>query len=300
MKRYPRAHPGTPDSGFTLIEVVVVLLIVSIVIGMAAVMTRGVVAAQKRSITVTRIAGVDAALVQFVSQQKRLPCPADGTLDASANTAGLEPMPIAANGCAAQQNGVVPWRTLGLTETDATDGWDRRLTYRVGVLLSVAGGMDMSGCDPTGNADAEPASTYLCKASCSAATCTSPTKFLTANGTPSGKGLQVRNVAGAVLMNPNPLPATDPHTGAAYVVISHGETGGGGYLGSGQLGASSSTDGTEELKNYASAPFVNNTVTYHVDDSINTIAGATHFDDIVSRPTVLAVATKAGLGPRAH
>ena len=292
MKRFPRAHPGTPDSGFTLIEVVVVLLIVSIVIGMAAVMTRGVVAAQKRSLTATRMTGVDLALVQFVTQQKRLPCPADGTLDTGANLAGVEGNRTAAGGCTAQQNGVVPWRALGLTETDATDGWDRRLSYRVGTLLAADSGMDMSWCDAAGTSLIPwPTSCQTICTSSNPGNCTPPIAFL------STKGLQVRNIAGTVLMDP---AVANPHTGAAYVVISHGETGGGGYLSGGQLGASTSTDGTEELKNYASAPFVNNIVTYHVDDSINTVAGAAHFDDIVSRPTVLAVATKAGLGPRAH
>ena len=69
--------------GFTLIETVVVLLIFGIILAMAAALTRGVVASQKRSLTATRIAGVEAALVQFVQQQRRLPCPADGTTPAS-------------------------------------------------------------------------------------------------------------------------------------------------------------------------------------------------------------------------
>jgi prepilin-type N-terminal cleavage/methylation domain-containing protein len=296
MKRIPPGRDPFAVHGFTLIEVVVVLLIISIVIGMAAVMTRGVVAAQKRSLTATRMAGIDAALVQFVTQQRRLPCPADGSLDASAANAGIEGNRTPNAGCTAQQNGVVPWRVLGLTETDATDGWDRRLNYRAGTLLTVDGGMDMSWCDAAGTGAAISLPTNLCNnnpAACNStavAGCTAPFNFL------SGKGLQVRNVAGTVLMD----PAANPHTGAAYVVISAGESGGGGYLNSGQLGASTSTDGNEEMKNYATAPFVNNTVTYHVDDSINTNPGATHFDDLVSRPSVLAVAAKAGLGPRIH
>ena len=60
--RAPRVRPAS--RGFTLIEVVVVLLIFGVVMAMAAVITRGVVAAQKRSLTATRIAAVDAALVR--------------------------------------------------------------------------------------------------------------------------------------------------------------------------------------------------------------------------------------------
>ena len=96
-------------------------------------------------------------------------------------------------------------------------------------------------------------------------------------------------------MDPNAVP----HTGAAYVVISAGESGGGGYLSSGTLASSTVGDGTEEMKNYASLPYTT-AVTYYVDSALTETADATHFDDWVSRPSVLAVITKAGLGPRAH
>lgn len=282
--------------GFTLVEIVVVLIIVSVLISMAAVMTRGVVAAQKRSLTATRLAGLDAALAQFVSQQKRLPCPADGTVGPGVNGLGLEANPNPNTGCTAAslQNGVVPWRSLGLTEQDATDGWGRRITYRVGTKLAADSGMDLSFCDPAGNpGTVVGGSVNLCSTGCTAgnmATCTLPSVFL------AGKGLLVKDLAGNRLMD----PVATPHTGAAYVLISAGESGGGAYLNSGVLGSTTSTDGTEELKNYANGAFVSNTVTYYVDDALSDTAGATHFDDIVSRPSVLAVAGRAGLGPRAH
>ena len=88
-----------------------------------------------------------------------------------------------------------------------------------------------------------------------------------------------------------------PSTGAAYIVISHGESGGGAYLPSGSPSTSTSTDGDEERKNYVTTLV---TQPYYVDDSLSEVAGANHFDDIVSRPAVLAVITKAGLGPRSH
>jgi hypothetical protein len=87
-----------------------------------------------------------------------------------------------------------------------------------------------------------------------------------------------------------------PNTGAAYVVISHGETGGGAYLPSGQLFVGTSTDGTQEQVNYANKVMQ----VYYVDDGVADNPGATHFDDIVSRPSVISVITKAALGPRSH
>lgn len=277
-----------PDQGFTLVEIAVVMLIIAVLIAMAAALTRGVAAAQKRSLTGARMAGVDTALTLFVQQQRRLPCPADGTKASAANGAGLEA--VTAGACSAnQQNGVVPWRTLGITEVDATDGWDRRLTYRVTPTLAQANAMDMSGCDPA--APDTGAALTACAAGCvstNLAACTHPKMFM------RNRGLEVRDLAGAVIMN----PAADPHTGAAYVLISPGETGGGGYLSSGVLG-SSSADGNEELKNYASLPHTPG-VTYYVDNALVDAPGPGHFDDVVSRPAILTVLSKAGLGPRSH
>lgn len=282
-------------SGFTLVEIVVVMVILAVLIAMAAALTRGVTAAQKRSLTSTRLAGVDAALAQFVSQQRRLPCPANGTLVSSDAGAGAETARTDAAGCTTnQQDGVVPWRALGLSEVDATDGWDRRLTYRLDPALARINGMNMSWCDPAGTETSPPApaAPRACNTACTNTTlssCTRPSDFL------STRGLEIRNKAGTTLMN----PAGTPHTGAAYVVISAGESGGGAYLNSGQLGVSTVGDGTEEQKNYASLPYAG-VATYYVDDSLSEVNDATHFDDMVSRPPLLGVITKAGLGPRSR
>jgi type II secretory pathway pseudopilin PulG len=280
---------------------VVVLFILGIVISMAAVLTRGVTAAQKRSITAARLATVDAALVQFAQQQRRLPCPADGTRPGTATTApipGDEGARTAA-GCTAaggnyETNGVVPWRMLGLTETDATDGWDHRITYRIDPRLAADSALDMSWCDAAGSeAPTAPAAPRACTAGCTSTlltSCTPPLAFLVT------KGLTVRNVAGTVVMD----PSGNPNTGAAYVLVSAGETGGGAYLNTGVLGASTLTDGTEEQKNYASGSYVSAALTYYVDDGISDASGITHFDDVVLRPSLMNVITRAGLGPRAH
>ena len=285
----PRSHSSR--SGFTLVEIAVVLVIVAILIAMGALLTRGIVAGQKRSLTGSRMSLVDSSLVQFVMQQKRLPCPADGTKPSADPVAGAEGARNAGGCTGTMQDGVVPWRALGLSETDVLDGWDRRLTYRVFPALGADSGMDMSWCDPAGT---EPGpAPKVCNVACTAATlttCSPPSNFL---GT---KGLKIRSASGVVLMDANAVPA---HPGAAYVVISHGDTGGGGYLPSGTLASNPAGDGTEEMKNYASAPYVA-LVTYYVDDAISDAASATHFDDLVSRPTILSIATKAGLAPRSH
>lgn len=276
--------------GFTLIELVVVLAIVGILISMAALATRGIIAQQHRSTTATRMAAIDIALVQYVMVQKRLPCPADGSLASGAVGAGLEGGRNS-SGCTTNQlKGVVPWLALGVSEADITDGWERRMTYRIATALAADGALDMSYCDPAGQEPVIPAG--QCNTGCnsaSLASCTSPQNFLTT------RGLTVKNLAGTVIMNPTGTPPT----GAAYVVISAGESGGGAMLNTGQVSTSTTTDGTQEGKNYANVAYVAAT-SYFVDDALSEVAGASHFDDLVSRPTVLTVINKAALGPRSH
>jgi prepilin-type N-terminal cleavage/methylation domain-containing protein len=278
-------------SGFTLIEIVVVLLILSVVIAMATVITRGVMAGQKRALTATRMAGVETALMLYVQQQRRLPCPADGTVVTTAAGVGLEVRDGAGVCTGNQQNGVVPWRTLGITENDATDGWDHRITYRVAPELAKDGAMDMSKCDPAGN-DLTPVP-GVCDPGCAStalSSCTSPSQFLGAIG------LEVRSADGVTKVAD---PTVGANTGAAYLLISAGESGGGAYLSSGNLGASTSGDGTQELKNYASLPYTP-LVTYYIDNTIVDTQDLNHFDDVVVRPSIMSVVSKAGLGPRAH
>jgi prepilin-type N-terminal cleavage/methylation domain-containing protein len=277
--------------GFTLVEIAVVMVIFAIVVAMAAVITRAVTAGQKRSITSNRMAAVDVAIAQFVAVQRRLPCPADGRNASGVAAAGTESARDVAVGCTAQQFGVVPWRALGLSEEDASDGWDHRFTYRAWGALAADNGMNMSMCDPAGTVTG--GAVPVCATSCSStslSSCTVPREFL------MGKGWEVRTISAApvvTVMDPN----GDPPTGAAYVLISHGESGGGGYLNSGAIATSTTTDGNAEKMNYADAIVQ----PWYVDDSVRDAPGATaHFDDYVSRPSILGVVSKAGLGPRAH
>jgi hypothetical protein len=278
---------------------VVVLFILGIVIAMAAAITNALMSTQRLSTTTTRLANVDAALLQFVMQQKRMPCPANITRATNDPLYGKGEVPDDTTGCPGpagvqEKSGVVPWVDLGLAQADVTDGWGRLFTYRVSPVLAAKNGMDMSWCDPAGAAATVTAggqAANTCNTGCSSSSvppltaCTSPANFLSA----AGRGLVVQNLAGAQVMTP-------PTTGAAYVLVSHGQTGGHGYTPTGQLFPGTTTDGTEEQKNYPDVALR----AYYVDDSISDASGATHFDDIVSRPSLMTVINKAGLGPRSH
>lgn len=292
--------------GFTLVEIAFVIVILGLLLAMIAGVAAALVGQQRREVTRQRLAGVETAIALFVSQNRRLPCPADGRIAGNAADAGVERG--GPGGCLvvvgtpdSQTHGVVPWRSLGLAEADVTDGWGSRLTYRVAPELVSTNAMDLTACDP-GGSDPAAAPLASCNSACSTpnfpGSCTPPANYT------RFKGLGIRNLASATLiMEPAPaLPATS--TGAAYVAISHGENRQGAYSNEGLLQDGTPVSGTlEAANNAANAAFVNatsGTANPFIDDFPSYAEGTGHFDDTLLRPSILTVATKAQLGPRAH
>jgi prepilin-type N-terminal cleavage/methylation domain-containing protein len=299
--------------GFTLVEIAVVLLVLALLLGILATFSGGLVAQQRREITRQRLQGVDTALALFVAQNKRLPCPADGALASSNASAGVEnPNPPTTAACANDQaRGVVPWRALGLAEQDVTDGWGNRFTYRVATAFVLTGSMNFSRCDPVGTRDVSGTSPDSVNGYCfnpTASTAFTPSEWTAPQKVTAGRGLRVRNLAGTVIMEPDTSATTVPNTGAGYVVISHGENAAGAYNSQGVLQtAGSIAAGTQEQSNFANLAYVAvctagppTCTPYLVDDFPTFTQGASYFDDLVLRPSILAVALKAQTGPRAH
>lgn len=84
---------------------------------------------QYTSETKTLMSDVRDALLGYVTINGRLPCPANPATPTGSVGAGLEyPLNAAKTACSTSSEGVLPWATLGMPETDA---WGRRLTYRV-------------------------------------------------------------------------------------------------------------------------------------------------------------------------
>ena len=301
---------SSAQNGFSLIEIAIVLIVLALLFALFAGMSTNLISQHRRELTKTRLANIDAALTLFVSQYKRLPCPADGRKDPVVDpTAGQENPPTPPSNCGpnTQQFGVVPWSALGLAAGDIEDGWGGRFTYRVGPELVVSNAMDFSSCDPAGtNLIVFFSPTSYCKPAgalatdCNGANLSNCTPPNTALAGAAGKGLVVENVAGAILMDPR----ANPSTGAAYVVISHGADGGGAYSSQGVAQVSGTAPGTMEAMNfpnlaYTPPPLAGAPTSFLVDDAFNGTV-VSHFDDFVSRPNILTVATKAQLGPRAH
>jgi prepilin-type N-terminal cleavage/methylation domain-containing protein len=119
MINWPSESPR--ESGFSLLELSIVLIVFALLAGslLTPLRAQQEIADEKRArqqldLTLETLYG-------FAITQGRLPCPAAPTLSSTSSTAGEEDC--------SQQHGVIPWRSLGLSETDP---WGQRLTYFAG------------------------------------------------------------------------------------------------------------------------------------------------------------------------
>jgi type II secretory pathway pseudopilin PulG len=123
--------------GFSLLEMAIVLMIVSLLLAGLLPKITSQVEQQRTNETRKQLNEIKDALTGFAVINGRLPCPANGAL----NTGVEATTAVALNGtipahldCSLNSNvshssrGVVPWTTLGVSETDA---WGRRFSYQV-------------------------------------------------------------------------------------------------------------------------------------------------------------------------
>jgi prepilin-type N-terminal cleavage/methylation domain-containing protein len=279
-KRYPRfsslRHIGANDArliqrsdGFTLIEIALVLVVVGLLISGALQLLNPVRERAKITETEAKLDRIeDALLVWAIASRGCLPCPADGTLVSTNANAGFgragsgnqTTMTCENNGTACNVQpiaidhtgptntnyaGVVPWRSLGLSEEDVTDGWGSRIAYAV-----------------TDDGAGVPLTTY------EAGNVTGPLERHPGLTDFQDGALTVTDTGG-----------TNITTEAAYVLISRGEDDAfafrrGGPGGSGAILDSRDTDANAQGDNADADD------TYVQDDPVN-LEGQTYFDDIV-------------------
>ena len=110
------------DTGFTLVELAIVLVIVGLLLAGGLSFFKAQVESQRLSEGRAQLAEIKESLLGFAVQRGYLPCPAN---PAAANT--LEDR--AANGQCNRAEGTIPGTTLGLTRS--TDPFGRPFTYRV-------------------------------------------------------------------------------------------------------------------------------------------------------------------------
>lgn len=247
-------------TGFTLIEMALVLVIVGILLAGTTAGIKPVLDSSHTSTTNSKLDRVELALLAYVMQNGCLPCPANGSLASSNSNAGWSHsatsyygpngptnQPCAgttAGGCTSVR-GVVPWNTLGITESDTTDAWSDRITYAVDGTLTVTAGSSM--------------------------TRTSPASY----------------PAGTLTVTDN--TPTNQTTAAAYVLVSHGRDRRYAYAAGSGAVITSGQNSTPQADNDAAA-----SGTTFRQDKVNLIEGANYFDDIVRYRTAPAIIIDCG------
>lgn len=319
---------SNPDasSGFTLVEMAVVVVIVGLLFTFILPTSTVVIDNNNREVTKKKLENIQAALTNFVMINRRLPCPADGTgvegglgaavvrgveLRSGATTGFGVDCERAGSPATDQTTGVVPWVTLGLSESDTLDAWNNHITYRVAFGLTRDASLDMSSCDPIGTGNTTPAAvvfpgadtvvnTNLCDSALVAActgvgtTCSNPQMYLV------NKGFTIVDEANNVVMDPS------NYTGAAFVLISHGANNVGAFSqGFNYIAvAARGVDGALEALNHNNGNAVSaasTTVAPSFRVTTLTEGGvAIYYDDLVLHPTVLNLVQTAQLGPRSH
>lgn len=281
-----RPAPHSPRlrgaGGFTLVEMALVLLIVGLLAAVFLPATNTLLENNRRKETRAKLEALEQAMVRFVMVNRRLPCPADGDLAPGNVEQGLEQPHPGTAPCTVLglTNGVVPWKTLGIGQGDATDAWNTLITYRVWAGAAVAAealtqnnGMNMSALDPSvGGA----VSGWLANRGfrvCNAALC------------PAGVAAELASKTGS--------------NGVAYVLISHGANRIGGFNADGDYVATANGPGPGPLENINLNALAVRTAApndFYVDADFAENPAA-YYDDIVLRPTVISVALAAGLSP---
>jgi prepilin-type N-terminal cleavage/methylation domain-containing protein len=110
--------PHEDMAGFSLLEMSIVLAIVGLLLYGLIPSITAQVDLQHRNETIRQMNDIKDALYGYAIVNGHLPCPAKATIATAAPNAGISDCKLTL--------GVIPWATLGITETD---GWGRRFTY---------------------------------------------------------------------------------------------------------------------------------------------------------------------------
>jgi type II secretory pathway pseudopilin PulG len=260
--------------------------LVAVVLVIAAVIALATLALSRQSTLGGRAAEVTArmqvlhdALTQFVAANGRLPCPTNPAADDGAEAVGGAP------GTCTYGEGTVPWLTIGARRDDGIDPWSHKISYRVYTgaagSLTQAGGASMVQCD---TAETTPAAVTTVSGS-SGGLCRSDVRVTLRDTTPAnflnGKGLTVDDLG-------------TNRTDVAYVLVSHGPTGGGAYTTNGIRRDLPEATGSERANTTTTGPFVIKAFSEAGVDATT----AAHFDDFVAYRRIEDLIRAAGVYAR--
>lgn len=251
--RTPSLHPlltkttrssKRTSKGFTLVEMALVVLLVGILLTFGVGLVQSQMENSAINVTKKRQEAIRDALIGYLGQFHRLPCPEsalapppgpnvslDGIEDRAGGTAGTPPVPNPATQCVTTF-GTLPFVTLGLSREMALDGWNNFFTYQV----------SNTPYDWTRSAS-----------------------FNTGN-------------QGGILVNDRPNIALVPYpTPAVVVLVSHGKNGAGAFTIRGQRNLLPVATDVDQLENTD-----NNSVFVRREMTNSETAPGGTFDDIVA------------------
>jgi prepilin-type N-terminal cleavage/methylation domain-containing protein len=219
------------NSGFTLVEMAIVLMIVGLLLGGLLVPLSAQMEQRNNADTQKSLTEIKDAIVGYALANGQLPCPADPTIATGSTNAGISRTTCTTT---ANSTGVLPWATLGISETDA---WGRRYTYRVtSDFADAIASATYGGCTP------------------------SPIPTLASFGLCSVGNINVLSAASGGVTIAGSVPA---------VIISHGKNAAGAYTPQGtQIAVGSNADEQENSDGSADLTYVSHTPSPTFDDLV--------------------------------
>ena len=121
-------HFANSEDGFSLIEVAIAMIVLGVLLGTVLPLFSSTHQLKRSQITLRRQDEIFHALGAFVLRQGRLPCPSDPQNDFGKERPNCSQ--------SSQYQGIVPFKTLGLSEATAQNGEGFLFTYVVEPLLT--------------------------------------------------------------------------------------------------------------------------------------------------------------------
>lgn len=134
-------------AGFTLIEMSIVLVVIGLVLSGGIAAVTPIVQNTKISETNQKLDRIEQALILHAIRYSCLPCPgtpgnASTVATAGQAVAGGTPYTTGCQAAACTNpQGIVPWANLGITETEASDGFGTRISYAITANLQNTDGI---------------------------------------------------------------------------------------------------------------------------------------------------------------
>lgn len=122
----------THASGFTLVEIAIVLTIIGVLLGSGVLALTGALNDIRYRTTRDRMNGIANAIALYAQHNMSIPCPANPP-DAQGRTDGIT-TGFSCGG--AGSRGIVPYTTLGLTAEQAQDAYGQFISYTINTNLT--------------------------------------------------------------------------------------------------------------------------------------------------------------------